>query len=102
MNKIKITILTGPYEGNTFEFEYDINIGRDISNDLALPLDLTVSRKHAKISINNNQFFITDLGSTNGTFIVTKNNLQKLKPNNSTNIPKNTILKLGNTTILIN
>jgi len=102
MNKIRITILTGPYEGNTFEFEYDINIGRDISNDLALPLDLTVSRKHAKISINNNQFFITDLGSTNGTFIVTKNNLQKLKPNNITNIPKNTILKLGNTTILIN
>jgi len=102
MNRIKITILTGPYEGTTFEFEYDINIGRDISNDLALPLDLTVSRKHAKISINNNQFFITDLGSTNGTFIVTKNNLQKLKPNNSTNIPKNTILKFGNTTILIN
>jgi pSer/pThr/pTyr-binding forkhead associated (FHA) protein len=102
MNKIRITILTGPYEGNIFEFEYDINIGRDISNDLALPLDLTVSRKHAKITINNNQFFITDLGSTNGTFIVTKNNLQKLKPNNSTNIPKNTILKLGNTTLLIN
>ena len=101
MNKIKITILTGPYEGNTIEFEYDINIGRDISNDLALPLDLTVSRKHAKISINNNQFFIMDLGSTNGTFIVTKNNLQKLKPNNNTNIPKNTILKLGNTTLLI-
>jgi pSer/pThr/pTyr-binding forkhead associated (FHA) protein len=101
MNKLKITILTGPYEGNTFEFEYDINIGRDISNDLALPLDLTVSRKHAKISINNNQFFIMDLASTNGTFIVTKNNLQKLKPNNTTNIPKNTILKLGNTTILI-
>ena len=101
MNKLKITILTGPYEGNTFEFEYDINIGRDISNDLALPLDLTVSRKHAKISINNNQFFIMDLGSTNGTFIVTKNNLQKLKPNNTTNIPKNTILKLGNTTLLI-
>jgi len=102
MNKIKITILTGPYEGNSFEFEYDITIGRDISNDLALPLDLTVSRKHAKISINNNQLFIIDLESTNGTFIVTKYNLQKLKPNNNTNISKNTLLKLGNTTILIN
>ncbi|MCX7870474.1 MAG: FHA domain-containing protein [bacterium] len=102
MSKIKLIILAGPYEGNSYEFEYDITIGRDISNDLALPLDLTISRKHAKLNIINNNIYITDLGSTNGTFIITKNKLEKLKPNIETNIPKSSIIKIGNTVILLN
>ncbi|MGC8733959.1 MAG: FHA domain-containing protein [bacterium] len=102
MNKIKIIILTGPYEGNVYEFEYDITIGRDISNDLALPLDLTISRKHAKIIINNKEIYITDLNSTNGTFLITKNKMEKLKPNIQTSIYKSSIIKIGNTTFLIN
>ncbi len=102
MSKIKLTILSGPYEGNSYEFEYDITIGRDISNDLSLPLDLTISRKHAKLNITNNNIYLTDLGSTNGTFIITKNKLEKIKPNTEINISKSTLIKIGNTVILLN
>ena len=101
MNKIRITILTGPYEGNSYEFEYDITIGRDINNDLAFPLDLTTSRKHAKLTFNNKNLFLTDLASTNGTFIIIKNKMEKIQPNKDINLTLPCIVKIGNTTMLI-
>ena len=43
-------------------------IGRSPYNDIFLD-DVTVSRKHAVLSQNGNQFLIEDLGSLNGTFV---------------------------------
>ena len=43
-------------------------IGRGAACDVSAP-DNSVSRKHARIDFHNGRFRITDLGSTNGTFV---------------------------------
>lgn len=43
-----------------------ITIGRRSGNDIAL-LDLEVSRQHARIDFVSSTYFVSDLGSTNGT-----------------------------------
>jgi serine/threonine-protein kinase len=49
------------YEGRT-------TIGRDAGNDMVLPFN-QVSRHHAQIQFGPAQCTVTDIGSTNGTFI---------------------------------
>jgi pSer/pThr/pTyr-binding forkhead associated (FHA) protein len=43
-------------------------IGRDPDAHLVLN-DSSVSRKHARILVQNNEFFLEDLGSSNGTHV---------------------------------
>jgi len=43
-------------------------VGRSRDNDIQI-LDKTVSRRHLKISRHGDRYFITDLGSQNGTFV---------------------------------
>lgn len=73
-------ILSFPHETEPFRFnvESPITIGRsDPTSSTTLTLDLTpyfaaqlgVSRFHAEISFTNGQFYIKDMGSTNGTQI---------------------------------
>ncbi|MBN1666199.1 MAG: FHA domain-containing protein [Anaerolineales bacterium] len=45
-----------------------ITIGRDLACDLHLPSE-TVSGQHARLSYHNEQWWLEDLGSTNGTFL---------------------------------
>ncbi len=45
-----------------------LTLGRGLSNDIILE-DTRVSRHHAQLRYKNRQFWITDLGSTNGTFV---------------------------------
>lgn len=46
----------------------EISIGRDPASDLPLE-DKTVSTQHARLVYHHNQWWIEDLGSTNGTFL---------------------------------
>ncbi len=43
-------------------------VGRDETADLVLKHD-SVSRKHARIFYRNNEFYVEDLGSSNGTHV---------------------------------
>jgi putative ABC transport system ATP-binding protein len=43
-------------------------IGRSSSSDLALD-DTNVSRRHARLELKDGSFFLSDLGSANGTFV---------------------------------
>lgn len=45
-----------------------LTIGRAPNNDIIIP-EQTVSSNHAKITIESGSFFLTDIGSTNGTFV---------------------------------
>lgn len=47
---------------------FPFTIGRD-EGDITIPGDRHVSRKHARITFENNDYFIEDLGSSNGTFV---------------------------------
>lgn len=43
--------------------------GRDISNDIVLTGDKSLSRFHFQVTTVNNEFFVEDAGSRNGTFL---------------------------------
>jgi ABC transport system ATP-binding/permease protein len=51
-------------------------IGRNPSGNEVLINDIAISRYHAKIEIKNQQIYISDLGSSNGTFI----NAERIAP----------------------
>jgi hypothetical protein len=65
-----LKFISGKYQGGEFPLlpEREIVIGRSSDLDMVLVEDM-VSRKHAKISTQNGQVVIQDLGSTNGTFV---------------------------------
>lgn len=57
--------------GREFKFHFwqsEILIGRGSNCDISLP-DETLSASHARISFHHGQWWLEDLGSTNGTFI---------------------------------
>ncbi|MFN4219534.1 MAG: FHA domain-containing protein [bacterium] len=97
---MKIYVLSGPYEGNVYEFDYDIVVGRDSSVDLSFALDLSISRKHLKISQKDKSILLEDLNSTNGTFIIQKGKTERIQGSREIiNFPL--FLKIGNSVILI-
>lgn len=55
-------------KGSTYPLSAQITIGRDRKNQVVLD-DNLVSREHALVQKIKEAFFITDLNSTNGTFI---------------------------------
>ncbi|MDQ3262577.1 MAG: GGDEF domain-containing protein [Myxococcota bacterium] len=48
--------------------EEEFTIGRDVKNNIVVDLD-NVSRRHAKIVSRGGKSFVSDLGSTNGTYL---------------------------------
>jgi hypothetical protein len=75
VEKIK-SVKTGPVlllsqDGRTQTFQVnkpEITIGRHETNDIVLP-ELTVTGKHALLKVEDGIITLTDLGSTNGTFV---------------------------------
>ncbi|MFQ5613843.1 MAG: FHA domain-containing protein [Anaerolineae bacterium] len=58
----------GPSAGQRFPLHGEVNLGRDRSNVMVF-LDKKVSRHHAKLIPIDETYIITDLGSSNGTFV---------------------------------
>lgn len=62
-------VTKGPNEGETFLIEKpEMTIGRDTDSDIFLD-DITVSRKHATVALQDGQFILKDVGSLNGTYV---------------------------------
>jgi len=68
--ELELEILSGPREGLKFKFpKGNIIIGRGGDADLTIDDD-KISRKHAVVeAFSRDQIFISDLASTNGTYI---------------------------------
>jgi pSer/pThr/pTyr-binding forkhead associated (FHA) protein len=61
--------LINPDQNQTFQFAGpEIILGRDPACDYCLE-EKTVSLRHSRISYHDSQWWVEDLGSTNGTFI---------------------------------
>ena len=79
--------------------EEDFILGRKTSETQGQVVDLTpfnafdmgISRRHVRIQRVENSYQITDLGSTNGTWL----NEERLPPNQSVTIPRAAHLRLG-------
>lgn len=96
-NRPYLSIVSGDLSGERILLQKDIiTFGRAISNatwEVALP-DHAVSRPHARIYIENNQWYIEDLGSSNGT-MVSGNFI-----NRPMRLVDETIITMGETTII--
>ena len=75
-----LVIKDGPRAGHSFRLSETTTIGRDTGNDIILD-DTSMSGQHAKVRFENGTTFtLTDLASTNGTFIFDnqKNDWEKI------------------------
>jgi serine/threonine protein kinase len=65
-----LLVLNGPLRGKQFRLAGPLRIGRySRFNDLVLADDPSVSRTHAQILLNGDQFCISELGSKSGLFV---------------------------------
>lgn len=71
-----------------------ISIGRELDNDVILEQE-GASRYHAKLEWKNSEWYLKDLGSTNGT----KLNGKKVTPNESVKLKEGDNLKVGKQTM---
>jgi pSer/pThr/pTyr-binding forkhead associated (FHA) protein len=61
---------TGPLEGERWTIEDELLIGRDPNCDIVIIThDKQVSRRHAQITINEEEVILSDLNSKNGTHV---------------------------------
>jgi len=65
----QLTMRSGPTPGKIFPLEQqEVGLGRDLASEIAIS-DPEVSRHHARFFMQDENFFVEDLGSTNGTFL---------------------------------
>ena len=69
--QIKITLVDGHKGGFSKALSLDeaLIAGRATSADIHLPDDLEISNKHFRLLRRDNDVFVQDLGSTNGTMV---------------------------------
>jgi pSer/pThr/pTyr-binding forkhead associated (FHA) protein len=67
---IEVEYLSGPRDGEVVGFGSDqLEVGRDQGVHLQLSFDRLVSRRHARICRDGDQFTVEDLGSSYGTAV---------------------------------
>ena len=88
-----LIIIRGSPQGHRFFLTVpEMTVGRDPSADISVA-DQGISRKHAKLTKEDGKVRLTDLGSSNGTFI----NDKKINSGDSVLLAKEDMIKLGNT-----
>jgi hypothetical protein len=69
-NTYKLILQSGPDAGKEYALEKnELYLGRDANNDVVVN-DPEVSRRHARLVKQGDDYFYEDLGSTNGSFIL--------------------------------
>jgi len=89
----RLEFLSGPLAGQSFALQagQETTIGRSPSCLIPVAGAGSVSGKHCSVSLNGSMVLITDLGSTNGTYIGS----QRLVPQQPTLVPDGGVVYLG-------
>ncbi|MEW6666897.1 MAG: FHA domain-containing protein [Thermodesulfobacteriota bacterium] len=91
-----LCILAGKGEGGSFKLvpETEYLVGRHSENNIVIS-DHNVSRRHLKVQVKGERYFITDLHSKNGTFV----GGQDIKPGTPTEVNEGVPIVIGTTVL---
>jgi pSer/pThr/pTyr-binding forkhead associated (FHA) protein len=84
--------MSGPLRGTTLPLGQGLTVGRSATSNLVLDDEFT-SARHALITPRDGQWYVEDLGSTNGTF-VGRQRLQAPVP-----VHAGTVIRIGQTRV---
>ena len=79
------------HAGRTYDLDDELTIGRSPGCGVAMPQDIYTSTLHARLFRRNDQLWIEDLGSTNGTFVNSEQITQAVR------LGKGDLLQIGST-----
>jgi len=92
-----LVVLGGPLDGHEFALvKFPTTIGRQEDQDVCLALYPAVSRHHARLIKENDEYWLEDIGSTRGTFLCGSD----LKIQGRTKVVSGTSFRLGPWTTL--
>jgi len=77
--------------GQTYDLDDELTIGRSPGCGVATPDDIYTSTLHARLFRHNDQLWVEDLGSTNGTYVNSEKILQAQR------LGKGDVLQVGST-----
>jgi len=66
--RITLELMSGAQDGEVMKISRTSTIGREKSNEIPLQYDRYISRRHARIIVNDPLVYLEDLSSTNGTY----------------------------------
>ena len=79
------------HAGRTYDLDDELTIGRSPGCGVSMPEDIYTSTLHARLFRRNDQLWVEDLGSTNGTFV----NSEQIKQ--AARLGKGDLLQIGST-----
>ncbi|MCG9895253.1 MAG: FHA domain-containing protein, partial [Fimbriimonadaceae bacterium] len=88
----ELVVVSGPLAGRRISVTAEVEIGRQ-GRDLALSHDSNASRRHALVSPSPSGLVVTDLQSTNGTFV------NGVRITGSAPLPPGSVARIGSTEI---
>jgi pSer/pThr/pTyr-binding forkhead associated (FHA) protein len=77
--------------GRTYDLDDELTIGRSPGCGVSMPEDIYASTLHARLFRRNDQLWVEDLGSTNGTFVNSEQIRQAVR------LSKGDMLQIGST-----
>ena len=90
--QLYLTVVQPPEQsGRTYDLDDELTIGRSPGCGVAMPQDIYTSTVHARLFRRNEQLWIEDLGSTNGTFVNSEQISQAVR------LGKGDLLQIGST-----
>jgi predicted component of type VI protein secretion system len=69
LSNFRLVMRSGPSVGQVYPLDKnEVFVGRDLNNDIVIN-DPEISRRHARLFLQGNDYILEDLGSTNGSFV---------------------------------
>lgn len=90
---LALTVIDGPMIGRRFPVGVSLELGRE-SAQVPMSYDSNASRRHASVASAPNGLLVTDLGSTNGTFV----NGQRVQ---TANAQSGDVIRIGGTSFRV-